>query len=762
MLRQVGQHDVKQREAEMATLKPGFARCVLTAIWVLPVAVSAAEIIDTIDEIVVVAQKRAQSTLDVGISVTTFSENQLRELNMRASEDLANQTPGLQASSFSGDPTVMLFAIRGVGQNDFTDHHEGPTSIYVDEVYVSALGGAGFQLFDLERVEVLRGPQGTLFGRNATGGLVHYLTRQPANQFDAYADLTIGDYNTARIEAAIGGPLGESWSARLAVLSHTADGYLENRIGPDVHEFDHQAIRAQLAWQVSDAARLRFKLTASQDDNSSSGAFQQLASIPGTDGLGEYLPPNVNADFFGLGSCNGCDPLGYRDTDNDPHAGEYDQTGTLDRDLLSGSVLFEWQNDALTITSLTDLSEIDKSYGEDSDGSPNPLAFFETLQDTRQFSQELRVASHGNNLTWTAGLYFLDIDGTYSNVFGSPVFDATEVNDYSLETRSWAIFGQVEYDFAERWRIVAGVRWTNEDKSFEYSPNCTGTGCIGFFVFPGSGVVSDIGGFNASTVGNLTERDEDNWAGKLQIEWLGESAIAYAGITRGYKAGGFNAPLDGLLFPEEMIYDDEVLTNYEIGYKSMWADQRLLFNASVFYYDYVDKQAFTFSGFTTYLLNRPAEAYGGEIELLARPGNAWDLRLGVALLEATVDNVPLPSGRQAEQRMSQAPELTLNAVIRKSWTVGRGQLALQIDGSYVDEQYYNTINHPTALADAYKIFNGSLTYAASDGNWDLTAFIQNLADEEYATYAIDVSAFGYSLLSFGRPRWAGVQYRYNW
>ena len=112
--------------------------------------------------------------------------------------------------------------------------------------------------------------------------------------------------------------------------------------------------------------------------------------------------------------------------------------------------------------------------------------------------------------------------------------------------------------------------------------------------------------------------------------------------------------------------------------------------------------------------------------------------------------------------MSQAPELTLNAVIRKSWTVGRGQLALQIDGSYVDEQYYNTINHPTALADAYKIFNGSLTYAASDGNWDLTAFIQNLADEEYATYAIDVSAFGYSLLSFGRPRWAGVQYRYNW
>ena len=325
-----------------------------------------------------------------------------------------------------------------------------------------------------------------------------------------------------------------------------------------------------------------------------------------------------------------------------------------------------------------------------------------------------------------------------------------------------ALFGQVEYALADRWRLIAGARWTSEEKSFEYQPDCVGSGCLGFFVFPGSGVVSDIGGFNATTVGGLTERDEDNWAGKLQLEWLADNAIVYAGITRGHKAGGFNAPIDGLLYPNEMIYDEEILTNYEVGYKSAWLDRRLNFNVAGFFYDYDDKQAFTFSGFTGYLMNRPAEAYGGEAELLLETHDGWNLGIGIALLEATVDKVPLPSGREAEQQMSQAPELTLNGVIRKSWEVGDGSLEFQLDGFYVGEQYYNTINHATAMAESYTVFNGSLAYTAASGNWDVSAFVENIADEEFATYAIDVSAFGYSLLSYGRPRWYGVEFRYRW
>lgn len=746
----------------MFTTLPRFARFLFFLALITPAALPAQDVSDTIDEIIVVAQKREQTLLDVGIAITTFSDAPLRQLRMRASEDLANQTPGLQAASFSGDPTVMLLAIRGVGQNDFTDHHESPTAAYEDEVYISALGGVGLQLFDLERVEVLRGPQGTLFGRNATGGLVHYIAKKPGQEFDAYANLTVGDFDMMRIEAALGGPLGDSMRGRLALLSNRADGYLKNRTGPDVHEIDHQAIRAQFAWDVSDAASVRFKVTSARDNQSAAGAFQQLASIPGEDGLGEYLPADVNADYFGLGSCPGCDPLGYRDTDNDPHAGDYDQTGILDRDLLAAAVFFEWSGDNITFKSITDLSEIDKRYGEDSDGSPNPLAYFETDQDTRQFSQEFRLAGDNAGLTWTTGLYFLDIDGDYANVFGSPVFDATEINTYFLDTESMALFGQVEYELADRWRLIAGARWTSEKKHFEYQPDCIGTGCLGFFVFPGSGVVSDIGGFNSDTVGALTRRDEDNWAGKLQVEWLADNAIAYAGITRGHKAGGFNAPLDGLLFADEMIYEEEILTNYEIGYKSAWLDRRLNFNVAGFYYDYDDKQAFTFSGFTTYLLNRPAEAHGGEIEVFMKTGGDWEFGLGLALLDANVDNVPLPSGREARQRMSQAPELTVNGLVRRSWPMGAGRIDAQLDGYYVDEQYFNTINHATARADSYAVFNGSLTYTGPSGNWDLNAFVENIADEEFATYAIDVSAFGYSLLSYGRPRWWGLEFRYRW
>jgi iron complex outermembrane receptor protein len=207
-----------------------------------------------IEEIIVVAQKREQPAQDVGIAITAFTGETIRNLRTYTSEDIANQTPNLQSASFSADPTVMLFAIRGVGQNDFGDHHEGPTAIYVDEAYVSSLGATGFQLFDIERVEVLRGPQGTLFGRNATGGLVHYFTVKPGDDFDAFAEASYGEYNQQRLEGAIGGGLGSQARARLSVLSSQNDGYLENRIGPDVHETDAFAARLQFEVDISQSA----------------------------------------------------------------------------------------------------------------------------------------------------------------------------------------------------------------------------------------------------------------------------------------------------------------------------------------------------------------------------------------------------------------------------------------------------------------------------------------------------------------------------
>ncbi|MGI9325319.1 MAG: TonB-dependent receptor [Pseudomonadales bacterium] len=724
------------------------------ATWVLWFY-AAASVSQTIEEIVVTAQKREQLAQDVGISISAFTAAQLRSLNFSNSEDVARHVPGLQAASFAGDPTVMLFAIRGVGQNDFADHHEGPTAIYVDGAYVSALGAVGFHLFDLERVEVLRGPQGTLFGRNATGGLVHYISAKPGDEFEGFIDVTVGEYNQRRFEGAVSGPISDEVRARLSLASNEHDGWLKNRIGPDVHEANSVASRLQLDADLSPKLSALLKLHWAEDDDVQGGGFEQRASVPGTDGLGEFLPATVNADLFGFGSCAGCDPLGYRDDDRDVWAGEFDTPDDFNREAYGGTLQLSWVSEGITLTSITDVLDIEKSYGEDSDGSPNPLLRYATYQDTQQFSQELRVAGLSQKVAWTAGLYYLQIEGDYRNVLDVPLFFAEQTNTYSLDTSSWALFGQFEYDLSERWRMILGLRWTEDDKDYEFEPLCAGIGCEGFFVFPGLGAVGDIGKYDDA------DRDYD-WAAKAALEWRVDSDLMlFAGVTRGNKASGFNAPLDGLLFPEEMPYDAEVLTSFELGFKSTLFDRALSLNGSAFYYHYKDKQAFTFSGLTQTLINRSSDIMGMELELSAAPADGLEVALGVSLLDATVDDIPLPSGRSANQEMAQAPELSINAMVQKQWRLGLGSLGIAVDASYVSEQFFNSINHRTSESDSYTLWNGRSTYRSANQRWSVALFVKNITEEEVVTYAIDASAFGYTVSTYAPPRWFGAEFRFS-
>jgi iron complex outermembrane receptor protein len=263
-------------------------------------------------------------------------------------------------------------------------------------------------------------------------------------------------------------------------------------------------------------------------------------------------------------------------------------------------------------------------------------------------------------------------------------------------------------------------------------------------------------------VGSLASQSDSDTAGKLQVEWQNDSVLVYGGVSRGFKAGGFNAPIDGLLLPEEMVYAGEKLTSYEVGFKSSFAGNAVRLNGAAFYYDYDDKQAFTFAGITSSLVNRNSEASGFELELTARPGPGWDIAIGLATLDATVDDVPLPSGISAKQEAAQAPDLTLNGMVRKTWELAGGTLSLTIDGSYVGEQYFNTINHRTSRSEAYSLFNGELGYSGANDRWSAGVFMNNMTDEDAVTYAIDVSGSGYALQSHVRPRWTGVRFRYSW
>ncbi len=369
------------------------ASCVVLAAATLATGAQA----QLFDEIVVTAQKREQNLQDVGVAVTAFTGDQMQKLGFTQSTDIVNLSPGVQVVSPNGGSS-NFFTIRGVTQNDFTDHQESPVATYIDEAYVSQMSAGSFLLFDMERVEVLRGPQGTLFGRNATGGLVHFVTRKPDGEYSAFAKATYGSFNQVQLEGAVGAPLGEKLAVRVSGAMNRHDSVVENRIGPDAGNAEDYAGRAQFRLTPNEDLRINLSLhgaTSSQKPR----PYQHRASFVNADGLGEFLPDNV--DLYG--SCAGCDPRGYKDTDGDSHAGDYDFTGYNDIDTWGTTANIEWARDNLTITSVTSYTELEKSYKEDSDASPAAYFEFYTKPEVEQFSQELRAFVSGDRYRWVGG-----------------------------------------------------------------------------------------------------------------------------------------------------------------------------------------------------------------------------------------------------------------------------------------------------------------------------------------------------------------------
>ena len=255
-------------------------------------------------EIVVTAQKRAQKIQEVPLAITAIGEQAVKDIGHQDVTGLVTRVPSLQVQQFS--PTIVAFNIRGVSQNDFADSQEAPIAFYNDEAYVSAMSAISGQNFDLERIEVLRGPQGTLFGRNATGGLVQYITAKPTRTLQAFGTLTVGDYGEFGSEAAISGPLSDRVRGRLSFSSDDYHGYIKNRIGPDVGSRHFRAGRAQLEADVGADGLLRVKVQGMRNNHETSAPYTWLAAQPNADGLGVQM--QVSPDNFV-----------YKEPDNDPY-----------------------------------------------------------------------------------------------------------------------------------------------------------------------------------------------------------------------------------------------------------------------------------------------------------------------------------------------------------------------------------------------------------------------------------------------------------
>ena len=413
-----------------------------------------------LEEITVTAQKRQQSAQDIPISVTTLSGDDLQQFGMQTANDVADYSPGLMISPVFGVGNIPNIAIRGVGLNDFRDYHESPSAVYVDEVYKAALASLDFSLFDVDRVEVLKGPQGTLFGRNATGGLIQYVTKRPTDETEGYARLTGGSFGTMKAEAAVGGGLSETVSGRISAIYHKNDGIQQNvnPAGVNANQTDMVAVRGQLNFELADSGSLLLSAETARNDNAGGNPYRYVPSFVGPDGLSDRDLANRDA------------VVGTSDLNDIAVSGGL----RMNSDYSSGTARLEWGFENFDFVSITNAQNFKKDQVQDCDSAPDDFCFTLYDSETSQFSQELRIQGDNDKLQWDAGLYYFNLstDGSQSlagpiaGFFIAPGTNATKTS-FDTETTSWAAFGQVAYQLTDAVTFIGGLRYTDDSKGHD-------------------------------------------------------------------------------------------------------------------------------------------------------------------------------------------------------------------------------------------------------------------------------------------------------
>jgi len=534
-----------------ATLRGKNLFSVLLAVVVsMPAWVSAQQ---PLEEIIVTAQKREQSLQDVPISITAWSGDQLRSLDVQQSFGIARFTPGVDFVATSGGQDTHL-TIRGVVQGDCNDSIEPPNAVYVDEGYIATVQGNRFALYDLERVEILRGPQGTLFGRNTNAGMIKIDSVAPTFETEGYASVAYGSRETAVLETAIGGALSDGVAARLSLKYQQRDNWIDNTVngpGDDFGDFEEFAYRFQLLFQPGDTFRGLVKLHGFHQDSTNPQLFYANAIEQGTEGL--------RAGF-------------------DEEIASYDLTSVagVTTDHFGGLVNLQWDFGDSKFTSITGYDTVENFQSTDVDGGltsftdpPGTLGrqlFFNVstgdgLDEHYQFTQEFRFSNQGDRLFYQVGVFYFEeeIDILSVDFGAAPPFFSIQ----SQQTESAAVFGQVEYALSDAWSITGGARWTSDDKDLAVTPGPAS------FAMPDAISVDD---------------DFFNW--DLALTW----GVSDDWSLYGRFANGSRGPVTIGRFGAVSSAETETTNSLEFGFKSTLLDGRARWNTAIYGYQNDDQQ----------------------------------------------------------------------------------------------------------------------------------------------------------------------------
>lgn len=728
---------------------------------------------DVLEEVIVTATKRQESIQDVPLSVSALSGDQIDALQLSDMTEITQQIPNLQLNAWS--PQLTIFNIRGVSQNNFVDNLEAPIAVYHDDAYIASLNAVSGQMFDMERIEVLRGPQGTLFGRNATGGLIHYISRGADDEeFNGFARVVGASYDRLAIEGAIGGSLSSSVRGRLAFRYEEAEGYID----PDtsIPPVDNQAIGGADGFAIRGTLQVDFSDTLQGDFIAKYNKDDQVPT-------GGYVFENCE---FDASSFCPVDDNGRAITipgvvSGDEHLHQNDTRGFLDRETYNLTAKFVKEfGDANEFVSITNYMDMDKTYLEDGDAFPVPIVVFGQAAEVSQFSQEFRFSGTSDRTRWQVGLYYMDyqfdglgttigapnIDLSFSladaGIIGAPVvgdgnpFDGRSDRRTDLSVVNASVFGQVDFDLNDAWTLIAGLRYSDDTKEIDWTAFFTSDQDPDPILYAATASNPNSG---AATILNFFSDDKINYddiAARLALQWsFSDSSQAFVSYNRGIKGG--NWTLSSAVSPSRFQHKEEVLNAYEIGIKSDVSD-KFRVNATLYYYDYEDYQTFVAipPGAVSpnpQVGNSDATAAGGEIELFITPAPDWDIMLGASLADSEVEQVEAGANPIINAEFPNAPNTSVNYLLRWSPTVGQGELMAQVDGAYYGDQFLEVTNGLGTIQDAYNVTNVRLGWR--NDRFGASIWSKNVFDERYKAYSLDLGVLG-ATTYYAPPRTVGV------
>ncbi len=735
----------------------------LAGLAVLPAIAGAQEI----EEIVVTAQKRAQSVQDVGITMSAFSGDELGQMNVKNVAELAGNIPNVQVNYGFGQ---NAFNIRGLGINEFSANLDSPVAVHVDEVYMSKNFMTTMMLFDVERVEALKGPQGTLFGRNTTGGSINFFTRRPTEEFTTGGTLGYDNYETVRAEAYVSGPLGEGLSARLSgFINDQSKGYYRNQTRGEREGYEKKiGLRGQLAWTGA-ATTVLASLHYGRDRSS---------QVP-YEGVGIFTPDSLAAgtpaycDDYLAGTVTGTSANCVRGTDglnpgdDDPYTSNNNLSHKTQNRSIGGMVRIEHDFSNATLTSITGYEDFRRNQREDSDGTPVNGIDVYWYNSISQFSQELRLTSKGNERwNYVLGAYY-EHDSFRNSDYLTIANGAAAgyFTDYRQKLDAIAVFFHNDIAVTDTLNLIAGVRYTWEKVRID-GGTVAGTGITGL---GGRERPTDILVTTAtsSAIAGGDDRKDEDASFKLGVEWSPvltsdtvDDLMLYANVSTGFRSGGFNAAFAASQDAFTSL-SPESITAYEGGFKSMWFGRQLQLNGAVFRYDFRDGFINVDSDTAPVPVTINAaniETWGAELDLRWQPVAGLDIAAGFGWLDSEIKS-DISSGGISLKGFSpvNSPKWTFSPRVRYEHPIGDALVgSVAVDASYRSSQYLEAINAPSNREDSYWIVNAQLGLTDASDRWSLTAWVKNLTKSEYRTYVNDLPAFGWVLNIYGPPRTYGL------